>query len=329
MTDPQTSSPQTVPAVPDGFASPEAAIRAFATAEDLPRAALQWCIDHRDEATPFLLAVVERNAGGIAIDEIDEDALFYAIHLLAQFGEQRACRPFATILAFDRDRLDRLLGDAVTATLSNLMAALFDGDLEPLERLVAAPGVDPYVKWNLFETLAWLARIGRADVAEVERILIDSYDRLAAGQAEEPWAGWIVAAAAMATPELIERGRRAFHDGLFPEEFQDLGHFENDIKAMAESAEAWRTLLSVRPFDDTIGTFETWAGMDRSGADHVSREAAGTADALELEPLLDALRTGRPDPLDTVINPYRHVGRNDPCPCGSGKKFKKCCFDKV
>ncbi len=21
----------------------------------------------------------------------------------------------------------------------------------------------------------------------------------------------------------------------------------------------------------------------------------------------------------------REVGRNDPCPCGSGKKFKKCC----
>src|SRR5262249_24597588 len=22
------------------------------------------------------------------------------------------------------------------------------------------------------------------------------------------------------------------------------------------------------------------------------------------------------------------VGRNDPCPCGSGKKFKKCCLNK-
>ena len=22
------------------------------------------------------------------------------------------------------------------------------------------------------------------------------------------------------------------------------------------------------------------------------------------------------------------VGRNDPCPCGSGKKFKKCCIDR-
>ncbi len=25
---------------------------------------------------------------------------------------------------------------------------------------------------------------------------------------------------------------------------------------------------------------------------------------------------------------FRHVGRNDPCPCGSGKKYKKCCLEK-
>ena len=23
-------------------------------------------------------------------------------------------------------------------------------------------------------------------------------------------------------------------------------------------------------------------------------------------------------------DPYANVGRNDPCPCGSGKKYKKC-----
>ncbi|MBQ5673856.1 MAG: SEC-C domain-containing protein, partial [Lachnospiraceae bacterium] len=30
--------------------------------------------------------------------------------------------------------------------------------------------------------------------------------------------------------------------------------------------------------------------------------------------------------------PYRRteakIGRNDPCPCGSGKKYKKCCGKK-
>jgi len=31
----------------------------------------------------------------------------------------------------------------------------------------------------------------------------------------------------------------------------------------------------------------------------------------------------RPNP---VLNPSKHVGRNDPCPCGSGRKYKKCCL---
>jgi uncharacterized protein YecA (UPF0149 family) len=31
-------------------------------------------------------------------------------------------------------------------------------------------------------------------------------------------------------------------------------------------------------------------------------------------------------PNEPVRNPWRHVGRNDPCPCGSGKKAKKCCL---
>lgn len=28
-----------------------------------------------------------------------------------------------------------------------------------------------------------------------------------------------------------------------------------------------------------------------------------------------------------MVHSYRGVGRNDPCPCGSGKKFKKCCLN--
>lgn len=30
-----------------------------------------------------------------------------------------------------------------------------------------------------------------------------------------------------------------------------------------------------------------------------------------------------------IIKQSPHVGRNDPCPCGSGKKFKKCCYQKM
>ncbi len=30
----------------------------------------------------------------------------------------------------------------------------------------------------------------------------------------------------------------------------------------------------------------------------------------------------------TMASSEKAVGRNEPCPCGSGKKYKKCCLNK-
>ena len=50
---------------------------------------------------------------------------------------------------------------------------------------------------------------------------------------------------------------------------------------------------------------------DRWGPSAISREAA----------------TKRQDAIPVKVRDAsgHKVGRNDPCPCGSGKKFKKCC----
>jgi hypothetical protein len=32
--------------------------------------------------------------------------------------------------------------------------------------------------------------------------------------------------------------------------------------------------------------------------------------------------------LSNLNKPKKKIGRNDPCPCGSGKKYKKCCMNK-
>jgi len=56
-------------------------------------------------------------------------------------------------------------------------------------------------------------------------------------------------------------------------------------------------------------------------------EKSGWKYTIELEP-------DKPEDvtdLEILLNPpktvvaEKKVGRNDPCPCGSGKKFKKCC----
>jgi hypothetical protein len=54
-------------------------------------------------------------------------------------------------------------------------------------------------------------------------------------------------------------------------------------------------------------------------------------DEFEEKPLLDALpEIIQPEPIHgyTVRRSVKKVGRNDPCPCGSGNKYKKCCAEK-
>ncbi|HUU59366.1 MAG TPA: SEC-C metal-binding domain-containing protein, partial [Phycisphaerae bacterium] len=50
-----------------------------------------------------------------------------------------------------------------------------------------------------------------------------------------------------------------------------------------------------------------------SGYDHLAQEMAAQQAA------------GAPRKVEQIIRDAARVGRNDPCPCGSGKKFKKCC----
>ena len=36
-------------------------------------------------------------------------------------------------------------------------------------------------------------------------------------------------------------------------------------------------------------------------------------------------QNGEVQKVQTVVHEGPKIGRNDPCPCGSGKKYKKCC----
>jgi preprotein translocase subunit SecA len=41
------------------------------------------------------------------------------------------------------------------------------------------------------------------------------------------------------------------------------------------------------------------------------------------KPKIDA--TQKSTSIKPFIRPSQKIGRNDPCPCGNGKKFKQCC----
>ena len=51
-----------------------------------------------------------------------------------------------------------------------------------------------------------------------------------------------------------------------------------------------------------------------------------TANAIKIFHYWYDKRQQEPDPINTFRHTEPRPGRNDPCPCGSGKKYKKCCL---
>lgn len=76
------------------------------------------------------------------------------------------------------------------------------------------------------------------------------------------------------------------------------------------------------------GNAEVLIGMDIIGRGDfaVTNKDGKTAFTFRMPSLERIDFTKRTPPADSpqVLKPSPKVGRNDPCPCGSGKKFKKC-----
>jgi tetratricopeptide (TPR) repeat protein len=55
---------------------------------------------------------------------------------------------------------------------------------------------------------------------------------------------------------------------------------------------------------------------------------AGGLEKDQIKPIYAPARNDAPSP-EPFIREDKKIGRNDPCPCGSGKKYKKCCLGKL
>jgi preprotein translocase subunit SecA len=68
----------------------------------------------------------------------------------------------------------------------------------------------------------------------------------------------------------------------------------------------------------------TWV---ETSATHAQAESARRNGPQQQRAAIDASRGEVV--IETIRNRGQRVGRNDPCPCGSGKKYKNCCMRKM
>jgi hypothetical protein len=195
------------------------------------------------------------------------------------------------------------------------MAAVFDGDPQPLYDIILDPNAEEFIRSRMCEALAMITLRGELDRHLAGRFFRDAFNELRPQRYCYVWFGWQSAIAMLGLGELKVLVKRAFDRGFIDRYLLSFDDFEQDLKrGIEQPGEPWR------PGDDEYALFgdavEELSGWHCFAAQHNE----------------DREEWPQPDELDRLLsdpyhNPFKGIGRNDPCPCGSGKKFKKCCLE--
>lgn len=277
--------------------------------ETFPQQAVIEAIKQQETITPELLRIVEyaaSNAEAVASHDDSLDPLF-AIYLLAQFREKRAYFPLVNFITADFMFVDRILGDILTEDMGRILASVCDGDISLICGIIENPDLNEFVRCAGLDALLVLV----AQNIKTREEILEYFRSLFNGKLESDdsfvWSSLVCSCCDIYAKEVIQEIEQSFNNGLV-----DTGMISRrDVKCnLAEGKE--KTLARLANdrhnsfIDDTVREMSGWHCFKKP-----SQSSKSTAEEESWQPAPD-----RTEPK---------VGRNDPCPCGSGKKHKKCC----
>lgn len=288
-------------------------LRALATERQLPDTAIAVCTARIEESSPALRAILVRAADGEALSEDEKMLVFRGLHILGGARDSQACCPLLRLLRRPDDEIDDLLGDTVTEGMARIIAGVFDGDVEALFGVAVDRSIDEFIRRALLGAATFLAWEGRIEHDVMQRFLEQFYEERLAADGDMAWIGWLEAIALLGLRDLAPLVHRAWSENRVPSGVLDRSHFENDLSEAERAPDDIDRFKRVNLgyVDDVLEALD-W-----------TRYTGSLVEAQDQERLWADMAPSANVP---VTNPWRHVGRNDPCPCGSGKKAKKCCL---
>ena len=284
-----------------------------------PMKAMRAAIEQRESITPELLGVLESVAAAPAewAGRKGNMLPMFAIFLLAQFREKAAYPLLVKIVSAPGEIPFDLFGYTITEGLSQILASVYDGNPGPLQGLVESEQVNDFVRSAALNTLLVLEHTDQMPRETVLEYLGSLFHGKLQRIPSYAWSSLVCAVADLPAPELLGNVRQAYAQGLVDSMVADLEGIERDVIA----PKPWRRDRQ-HLIEDAIAEMEWWASFHPE--DSRPKELPKLDFPLPPPPL-----PGPDWDSDYVApQPYTRepkIGRNDPCPCGSGKKYKKCC----
>lgn len=252
--------------------------------------------------------------GHFKTKEYAEETHSFALHaffLLKEIHADESLKRVLTFLEGDSDFLHYWFGDHITVTLWQCLYTLGFSDTTSLKQFLLKPGVDTYSKSLVSSALCQMVLHYPEKRDEVLAIYKETFYQFANASVEDniidsDFLGLSICDALdCKLPEL-----KPLIENLFEKGFVSMG-ISGDYKEVARAFSEENRIDRKKDIQTVFNLYDnvltTWAGYKDDSYDEDFKDDF----YFPHQPLIS-----------------EKIGRNDPCPCGSGKKYKKCCMDK-
>jgi len=249
----------------------------------------------------------------------NEDKMTFAVHAVFLLGELEAEESIETIikvLSQSDEYLEFYFDDFISSGLWGPVYKIVNKNPEKCKKYLCTPGITTYAKamiTDVFEQVVYHQPERKNEVISWFRDVINFFlnSSIKDNVIDSDLIGLLICNILdFKGKELLPEIEQLFANGFVSKGIcGDIKEVKNAF-LRPDKYNKKKDLLSVEEEYEEITS--TWASYNEDKTSSFK------------EPYYDDYY----DPGETFVNLTPKIGRNDPCPCGSGKKYKKCCLNK-
>lgn len=248
----------------------------------------------------------------------------HAIYLLSELKSENSLSVIFTILSYNSDFLDFWFGYELAEYLWKPIYILGKNNVDSLKEFILKPGIDYHTKMAVSEAVTQMYYHKDKSKIEVLGFYTEVFNgflfaNLNDNLIDSSLIGFLLCDCLdMNLIELLPLINQLFEKEYVNEMI--VGSFE-DVKSGFSNPSRIKDKKEVL---DIYKEYQKLIGYSDENADWKKQRDELVKQYDDYEEVVSESRFTESTARPITVN---KVGRNDPCPCGSGKKYKKCCMD--
>lgn len=240
--------------------------------------------------------------------------VIHAIFLLGELKSKESIESIFNVLKQSKDYFDLYLGDFLTSAIWEPIYKIANHNLDACKQLMFKPGIYSYARTvlpDMVEQIAHHQPDRRDEVIQwfKEVILFFLNSKLEDNVIDSDVVALLICNVInIEGKELMPEIEMLFDEGIVS--IGICGDWRDVRKALQQPSKYDKK-------NDILTIAERYKKVTSSWASYIEDESDSS---------FDFMKNFKPSIAPIKAEPK--IGRNDPCPCGSGRKYKKCCYDK-